>query len=120
MMRLGGPLLLLFLAVWPFRPALAEVRAVLVGVSDYQVLDADLQGPGNDVRLMAETLVERGVDPAAITVLTTDPARLPEGVPTGAPTRGAILAALDAVSAPRHRATPWSSISPVMAPRPLT
>ncbi len=44
-------------------PAAAEVHAVLVGVSDYLVLDADLKGPSNDARLMAETLAARGVDP---------------------------------------------------------
>jgi hypothetical protein len=84
-------------------PAAAEVRAVLVGVADYRVLDADLQGPAHDVRLMAETLALRGVDPAQMTVLTTDPRGLPAGVAPGAPDRAAILAALKAaadVSAP--------------------
>lgn len=77
-------------------PALAEVRAVLVGVGDYAVLDADLKGPPNDVRLMAETLIARGVDPAGITVLTTDPTGLPEAVAVGEATRDAILSALEA------------------------
>lgn len=77
------------------QPAKAEIRAVLVGVSDYQTLDADLKGPANDVRLMAETLVLRGVDPGLITALSSDPTGLPAGATTGAPQRGAILAALD-------------------------
>ncbi len=79
-------------------PAPAEVRAVLIGVSDYLVLDADLKGPSNDVRLMAETLSLRGVDPAAMTVLTADPAGLPQGAATAAPLRGEILAAMMAVA----------------------
>jgi len=79
-------------------PASAEVRAVLVGVSDYLVLDADLKGPSNDVRLMAETLALRGLDPAAMTVLTGDPTGLAAGVTTALPTRDAVLAALDEVA----------------------
>lgn len=79
-------------------PAMAEVRAVLVGVSDYLVLDADLKGPANDVRLMAETLASRGLDPGAMTVLTADPTGLAQGVETAPPTRDAVLAALDAVA----------------------
>lgn len=70
---------------------------MLVGVSDYLTLDADLKGPSNDVRLMAETLAARGVD--AMTVLTADPSGLPEGAVTGQPVRAEILAALDAVAA---------------------
>ncbi|TAG18764.1 MAG: caspase family protein, partial [Rhodobacterales bacterium] len=80
-------------------PVPAEVRAVLVGVSDYLVLDADLKGPANDVRLMAETLALRGVAPAAMTVLTTDPSDLPEGVSVAPPLREGILAAMEAVAA---------------------
>ncbi|MBL9048702.1 MAG: caspase family protein [Tabrizicola sp.] len=75
--------------------AQAEVRAVLVGVGDYLTLDADLKGPPNDVRLMAETLAARGVDPGQMTVLTADPMGLPQGVATGEPVRDEILAALD-------------------------
>lgn len=77
-------------------PALAEVRALLVGVSDYHVLDADLKGPQNDVGLMADALMARGADPARIEVLTTPGARLADGIaPAEDPTRAAILAALD-------------------------
>ncbi|WP_137109936.1 caspase family protein [Rhodobacter sp. SY28-1] len=76
-------------------PAQAEIRAVIVGVSDYLTLDADLKGPANDARLMAETLIARGVSPAAITVLTSDPTDLPTGITTGQPTRAEILGALE-------------------------
>ena len=80
-------------------PAGAEVRAVLIGVADYAVLDADLRGPVNDVRLMAETLIGRGVPVAGITVLSTDSSGLPAGVATGRADRAAILGALDAAAA---------------------
>jgi len=79
-------------------PAHAEIRAVVVGVSDYLTLDADLKGPSNDARLMAETLVARGVDPARITVLTSDPNGLPAGTVPGQPLRAEILAALAAAT----------------------
>ncbi len=75
-------------------PAHAEIRAVIVGVADYLTLDADLKGPANDARLMAETLIARGVSPALITVLTSDPSGLPSGTTIGQPTHDAILAAL--------------------------
>lgn len=75
-------------------PTHAEIRAVVVGVADYLTLDADLKGPANDARLMAETLIARGVDPGQITVLTTDPTGLPPGTTSGQPTRAAILSAL--------------------------
>ncbi len=80
-------------------PALAEVRAVLVGVGDYLVLDADLKGPANDVRLMAGTLAARGVPAGAMMVLTSDPSGLPAGVATDPPLRAGIMAALDAAAA---------------------
>ncbi len=76
-------------------PAGAEVRAVLVGVGDYLTLDADLKGPANDVRLMTETLIARGVPAAGITVLSTDPSALPQKITTGDATREAILAAME-------------------------
>ena len=80
-------------------PAMAEVRAVLVGVGDYLVLDADLKGPPNDVRLMAETLVARGVAPGEIVVLTTDPTDMPDDVATRQPLRAEIFTALEAATA---------------------
>jgi hypothetical protein len=97
-MRIGLASLALLLAL-PAPPADAEIRAVVVGVSDYLTLDADLKGPSNDARLMAETLIARGVTPTRITVLTSDPAGLPAGTATGQPTRAAILSALDAAAA---------------------
>jgi uncharacterized caspase-like protein len=63
-------------------------------VLDYLVLDADLKGPSADAALMAETLLARGLDPAAVTVLASSVEGLPEGVTTGQPTRDEILAAL--------------------------
>lgn len=51
--------------------------ATLVGAADHLTLDADLKGPANDARLMADTLVLGGVDPARITVLSSDPSGLP-------------------------------------------
>jgi len=98
-MKRGLALLLSSVALLAAAPALAEVRALLVGVSDYTVLDADLKGPSNDVRLMAETLVARGVDPAAMTALVSDPAGLPSALGTGAPTRAGILRAMQATAA---------------------
>ncbi|VDC25232.1 caspase family protein [Pseudogemmobacter humi] len=88
-------------------PARAEVHALLIGVGDYAVLDADLQGPPHDARLMAETLTARGVAPGAITVLSTDPTDLPEGAATGLPTREGILAALDSLAS---TATPGDTV----------
>lgn len=79
-------------------PAQAEIRAVVVGVSDYLTLDADLKGPSNDARLMVETLIARGVPPESITVLASDPTGLPDGTMTGRPTRAEIQQALDAVA----------------------
>jgi hypothetical protein len=79
--------------------ARAEVHALLIGVGDYAVLDADLKGPEDDVRLMAETLAARGVAARDMTVLTTGPAGLPQGAASGAPTRDGILAAMDATAA---------------------
>ena len=81
------------------QPADAGVRAVLVGVSDYLTLDADLQGPSFDVALMAEVLVARGVQPADMVVLTAAPDRLPAGVVTGQPLRAGIIAAMAGVAA---------------------
>ncbi|TNF18182.1 MAG: caspase family protein [Rhodobacteraceae bacterium] len=81
-------------------PARAEIRALLVGVSDYHYLDADLRGPANDVGLMARALIARGAKAADIVVLAAPDAPLPEGVANaGAPTRAAIMAGLDALAA---------------------
>jgi metacaspase-1 len=80
-------------------PGAGQVRALLVGVSDYLYLAADLRGPRNDVRLMAAALVARGVPAEAITVLSADGESLPAGVATGLPTRAEILAGLDSLAA---------------------
>lgn len=88
-------------------PAQSELRAVLVGVSDYLTLDADLKGPGNDVRLMAEVLTGRGIAAREMTVLTSDASGLPAGVALGPPTKAAIMAALGDVAA---RALPGDTV----------
>jgi len=76
-------------------PAWAErVRAVLVGVGDYAYLDADLQGPVNDVGLMARALMARGVAATDITVLADPGAEVPTGAAQGVPNRAVILSAL--------------------------
>ncbi|MGL4235386.1 caspase family protein [Tabrizicola sp.] len=98
-MRAGLLSLLATTALLTAPAARAEVRAVLVGVGDYLTLDADLKGPANDVRLMAETLAVRGVVAGGMTVLTTDPTGVPEGAAVGEPTKAGILAALDAAAA---------------------
>ncbi len=74
--------------------ALADTRAVLVGVGDYLYLDADLRGPVNDVGLLSGALMQRGVQAGAITVLSDDAAKVPEGITRGYPDRDAILTAL--------------------------
>ncbi|MFO1201947.1 MAG: caspase family protein [Tabrizicola sp.] len=91
--------LALVLSATLLTPARAEIRAVVVGVSDYITLDADLKGPSNDARLMAETLIARGVPPAQITILTSDPTGLPTGIPAAQPTHDAILQALATATA---------------------
>ncbi len=76
-------------------PASAEIRALLVGVSDYLYIDADLRGPANDVGLIADTLIQRGVAQENIAVLAAETARVPDGVQNaGVPTRAAILQGL--------------------------
>ena len=71
-------------------PARAVDEALLVGVSQYPALGEDyqLRGPRNDVLLMKEVLVQRGLDPAHVHILA-------DGVEgAGLPTRAAILGAL--------------------------
>lgn len=75
-------------------PAHAEVRAVLIGVGEYQTLDADLKGPPQDVALMAEVLAARGLSPAAMRVL---------GAAGDSPTKAVILAALADVAGQSQR-----------------
>ncbi len=71
------------------KPAAAETRALLVGVSEYDndIGLADLRGPKNDVVLLNTVLRERGV---------TDIIVLADGVDGAkAPTRSAIMDALE-------------------------
>ena len=86
------PSLALFAAL--AAPAGAETRTLLIGVADYAVLDADLNGPADDVRLMAEVLASRGVAPEAMVALTTDPTGLHPAIATAEPSRAAILSAM--------------------------
>ena len=78
-------------------PGWSEVRALLIGVGDYQYLDVDLRGPVNDVGLMARALMARGAD--RVTVLADPGARLPDGaMPAGVATRAAVLEGLSALA----------------------
>lgn len=88
-------------------PVCAELRAVLVGVSDYLTLDADLKGPANDARLMAEVLVARGIPAREIAVLTSDVSNLPTGVTIAPPTKAAITTALRNLA---NRAQPGDTV----------
>ena len=74
--------------------AQAATFAVLVGAADYRVLDADLKGPANDVRLMAGVLAARGLAGADMVALTDAPQGLPAGVMLGVPDLAGIRAAL--------------------------
>jgi hypothetical protein len=77
-------------------PARAETHAVVIGVSDYLHLDADLRGPANDVGLVTQMLVDRGVEHANIHLLASPGSRHADGVEIAdTPTRAAILGALD-------------------------
>jgi hypothetical protein len=79
----------------------AEARnlALLIGVSDYELPEiAKLKAPGNDVRLVYDTLRDRNFAREDITVLTD---KLDEGeapVQVSRPTQKAILDALDALA----------------------
>ncbi len=70
-----------------------ETRALLIGVSDYYHLDADLRGPLNDVALMAQGLAARGISAQNMVVLSEGIKDLPQAR-QGKPTRAAILAAM--------------------------
>lgn len=87
--------------------AQAATFAVLVGAGDYRVLDADLKGPANDVRLMAGVLAARGVAGADMVALTDAPQGLPEGVALGVPDLAGIRAALADVAG---RAAPGDTV----------
>ncbi|MGH1356155.1 MAG: caspase family protein [Thalassovita sp.] len=77
-------------------PLRAETHALVIGVSDYLHLDADLRGPANDVGLVTQMLVDRGVKTANIHLLASPGSRHAEGVQIAdTPTHDAILDALD-------------------------
>lgn len=77
-------------------PATARVLGLVIGVSDYEYLDADLRGPANDVRLVGSMLLARGALAPDITVLAAPDVTLPGPLTVaGMPRRAAILAALD-------------------------
>lgn len=85
---ISGILTALICLVGPPPKAHAEIRALLIGVSDYDdsIGLADLKGPANDVRLLQQVLVARGVGNISI---------LADGVAGGTrPTREKILQAM--------------------------
>lgn len=78
--------------------ALAETRALIVGVSGYPALAETLRltGPKNDSREFANTIVRLGVPAANVTVLADGVADLADGIAANGPgTKAAILAGLD-------------------------
>lgn len=82
--------------------ALAETRALVVGVSQYPKLAETiwLKGPKNDSREMANTLARLGVPAANITVLADGVRDLSEGIRLGGVgTKQAILDGLDQLAA---------------------
>lgn len=82
--------------LWAAVAAQAAPQALLVGVSGYPSLPEArrLRGPRNDVPLMREALLRAGMPADGIRMLA-------DGVPGSAalPTRGAILAGMDALAA---------------------
>jgi hypothetical protein len=78
--------------------AVAETRALVIGVSGYPNLAASLHltGPKNDSRELANTLVRLGVPAGNVTVLADQVAGLSDGIANPGPgTRDAILSGLD-------------------------
>ena len=84
------PVLLASMVLCGFR-AVAETHALLIGVSDYYHLDADLRGPANDVVLMAEALAARGAAPENLRVLAAEGVTTAKGTVVGRPERAVIL-----------------------------
>jgi len=86
----------------------AAVLGLVVGVSDYEHLDADLRGPANDVGLVSRMLLARGAAPDDITILAAPGARVAEGTAVaGLPRRAAIL---DALARLARTATPGDTV----------
>lgn len=80
-------------------PLRAETHALVIGVSDYFHLDADLRGPANDTALVTQMLIARGVAPDRIRLLASEGAGTAPGVSIlQAPTRAAILSELTRLS----------------------
>ncbi|MGB0440987.1 MAG: caspase family protein, partial [Paracoccaceae bacterium] len=78
----------------------AKIRALVIGVSDYAYIDADLRGPANDVGLVADMLAARGALGVDVQVLAEADVRLPDGFGVAAqPTRQHILDGFDALAA---------------------
>ncbi|QSI78256.1 caspase family protein [Niveibacterium microcysteis] len=80
----------------PLMPAQArEMRALIVGVSEYPSLakNYQLEGPRNDVQRLRDILQQRGFAPRNITLLADGVAGA-----SGLPTRAAILAGLDSLA----------------------
>lgn len=81
----------------PLMPAQArEMRALIVGVSEYPSLakNYQLEGPRNDVQRLRDILQQRGFAPRNIRLLADGVAGA-----SGLPTRAAILAGLDELAA---------------------
>ena len=80
-------------AIAAAQPAAAETRALIVGVSSYQHLDASkhLSAPKNDVKEIEELLLKRGVKKGNMTLIA-------DGVSAEKPTRKNIMAALRALT----------------------
>lgn len=74
-------------------------RALLIGVGDYHpsvtAIAPPLNGPGNDVMLMRQILLDTGLPQDRIRLLTTQGPHLPPTVQTELPTRARILAAME-------------------------
>jgi hypothetical protein len=89
-------------------PAVAETRALLVGVSGYPAFPERLRlrGAANDVRLLREVLHERGVAPANIEALADGLAG------AGTPSRAGILAGLERL---RAAAQPGDTVMVLLA-----
>jgi len=103
-MRLGLGLLAIAVGALALAPAVAaaETRALVVGVSGYPKLakSLHLEGPRNDSREVAKTIVELGLNPANITVLADGVENLPGGIASPQPgTKAAILGALERLEA---------------------
>jgi hypothetical protein len=86
--------------------AIAETRALVVGVSGYPALAESIRltGPKNDSREFANTLVRLGVPANNVTVLADGVSNLAPGIATPGPgAKAAILSQLDKLAATSKR-----------------